>query len=167
MWLALAVVLAGPSFMLGYGVAQMFRRSADRRSHTPFSAEAKAGYRRSHGGVVSDLNWSPEQVHAAHDRYQPFADFWDAHGMDAYDAPEEYSDSRITAFVPESDLDIVAAPRTDEPKRSMRGRRTTKGSRKGRTAGAGPQPTRGPSKNPPPPLPTADDVTISTVTKGG
>lgn len=36
--------------------------------------------------LISDLGWSPEQVRAAHERYQPFKDFWDAPGMDVYDA---------------------------------------------------------------------------------
>ncbi len=35
--------------------------------------------------LIRDLGWSPEQVRAARKRYEPFKDFWDAPGMDAYD----------------------------------------------------------------------------------
>jgi len=35
--------------------------------------------------LIRDLGWSPEQVRAARERYEPFKDFWDAPGMDAYD----------------------------------------------------------------------------------
>ncbi len=36
--------------------------------------------------LISDLGWWPEQVRAARERYEPFKSFWDAPGMDAYDA---------------------------------------------------------------------------------
>ncbi len=36
--------------------------------------------------LIRDLGWSPEQVQAARERYEPFKSFWDAPGMDAYDA---------------------------------------------------------------------------------
>jgi len=36
--------------------------------------------------LVSELGWTQAQIEAAHERYQPIKEFWDAPGMDAYDA---------------------------------------------------------------------------------